>query len=398
MVHIIDFNSYENSHLLFNVSMLKVWLAITEQPITLYVQESHWKQLQVYFSHSELSRLSHHATHLKKRNVSGLSKAVSIVNKTYNDLFTFHRILKSARKGHKDLIFVCTAHSISLLLLHYLKKVYPLVPVISTVHGEVEFVYFTQNKWEIDTGRLYKRIFKTRPPRFFYLFLNKISKRQLVKDQYVMDSQSIEIDHPYVYNHTEQARTDLGNGIITIAHVGSMGIRKSAHLLYDLAALNGQLIEKNLLDFWNIGPIEDNVLPYKSGLVKDFTSADGKSYIPRSVFDEKLRSIDYAVFFYNAEQFLFRASGAVHDVINFNKPIIVLEHPYFEYLFQQAGNIGFICKNLSDMSLLIQRLVARDPAVVDQYAHQCDNLVAYKKRNDVSFIATDFKKQIASLL
>jgi len=398
MIHIIDLNSYENSHLLFNVSMLKVWLTITESPITVYVQESHWKQLQSYFTSSELSRLSHSPTYNQKKSTSGLSKAISIVSKAYNDLFTFRRILQRAHRGSQDVIFLCTAHSISLLLLHYLKNSYPGVPVISTLHGEVEFIYFAQNKWEINTGNLYKRIFKIEPPRLFYLFLNKISKKQLIKDRYVSESQSIEIDHPYIYNHAEITRTELNRGRLTIAHVGSMGIRKSAHLLYELAEKSQQLIKNNLVEFWNIGPIEENVLPYKSQLVKDFTSSDGKSYIPRTLFDEKLRLIDYAVFFYNNEQFMFRASGAVHDVINFNRPIIVLKHPYFDYLFTEAGNIGFVCKDLTEMVILIERLVSREPELVEQYEQQCNNIIAYKKRNDIPFVALDFKNQMAAII
>lgn len=398
MIHIVDLNAYGSFHLLYNVSMVKIWLAIVEGPITLYVQESHWKQLNGYFTVSERERIAYKFTHVKNENTSKLAKTFSIGKKAYQDFFEFRRILNEANKNPKDIVFLCTAHSLSFLLFHYLKKRYPNVPVISTLHGEIEFVYFAQNKWEADTGNLYKRMFKLRPKNLYYLFLNKISKNQFVKDQYITASQAFEIDHPYVYHNSDSPTVSFNHDKLIIAHVGSMGVRKSSHLLYQLAENNRQLIENDLIDFWTIGPVEADASPYKSSFVKDFTNSDGSTYIPRSLFENKVKQIDYAVFFYNSEQFIFRASGAVHDVLNFNKPLIVLNHPYFLYLFQQAGNIGFICNDLEEMSILLRDLVLRKPEYINQYDEQCLNIIAYKKRNNIQSISIDLKNQINTLL
>ena len=204
----------------------------------------------------------------------------------------------------------------------------------------------------------------------------------------------MDIDHPYAYSTELHLKNVTESKIITIGHVGSLGIRKNGHLIYSLAERHRRKISNGTLRYWAVGPVEDNVLQYKNSYVTEFSNKEFGQYISREVFDQKIKEIDYAVFLYAQDQFIFRASGTILDVINFTKPIIAMKHPFFDYLTSQVGNIGFLCANLDDMASLISRLAERDEVLLAQYGQQQSNLHKFKQKHSIDSIAEDLRAQL----
>lgn len=399
MVHIVDLGSTGSNHLLFNISMIKVLIEVFPfENFTFYAEREHQNLVSTYFTSAEREKFSFRQIASNPKSSSRIGKTINGLWRTTKDSLFFTRLLWNVSKASSDVIFLCTAHALSFLSLKYLKKLYPKVKVISTLHGETEYLYYAKNKWEKDMSYLYTRIFQCKSPNFIYLTLNKISKRTLIADGYLTSEEVMEIDHPYIYSDLVATNTSQENSVVTIGHVGSLGVRKNAHLIYELAAKFQNQIDPNKPCFWAIGPIEDNALPFKNQFVTDFVSQTPGQYISRDTFEKKIRKIDYAIFFYSPEQFIYRASGAVQDVINYNKPMIVLKHPYFDYLFEVAGNIGFICEDLGEMYSVIFRITNNDENLIRQYKRQIENITAYKKRSNIKSIAIDFEHQMSVLL
>ena len=71
------------------------------------------------------------------------------------------------------------------------------------------------------------------------------------------------------------------------------------------------------------------------------------------------------------------------DSIAFIKPIIALKHQYFNYLFRKAGNIGFLCNDIEELNLLVNRIIRKDKELLSQYQSQQDNLKKLMKSHSV---------------
>jgi hypothetical protein len=393
-IHIVDLNSVGHTHILINVSMIKVLLeAYPESNLFFYSESKHQQIVATFFSEADGRRVSFKPIAAKKKNISFFSKLTGSITNSITDLFLLRRLLTLSEST--GMLFLFKAHALTFLLFKYLKNNYPNVPAIALLHGEVEFIDAGANKWEKQMGNLYKKILTHRSANFVYIILNKISKERLIRRGLLAPLDAIEIMHPYPFTF-ESHRSNIQSGkSVVIAHVGSLGARKNAHLLYRLAEMCKEYVGKKLLSFWAVGAIESDAREFQNNYVIDFAAADGVGkYISREVFEQKIKEIDYAAFFYAPDQFVYRASGAILDVIEAEKPIIVIKHPFFDHLFDAAGNIGFQCKDLEQMSTYAERMALRDHLLLDQYDEQRANLRKFKMSNDIKSIAKDFTNQL----
>lgn len=393
-IYIADLNSAGNTHILINVSMIKVLLeAYPESNLFFYSELKHQQIAATFFSEAEKQRVSFNPLAAKKHNDSFFSKLTGSVTNSIKDLLLLRKLLVLSKNN--GMLFLFKAHALTFLLLEYLKNSYPNVPTMAILHGEVEFIHAGANNWERNIGNLYKKILTHKSANFIYILLNKISKDRLIQRNLVAPNDAIELMHPYPFTFNSRRSSIESDKPVIIAHVGSLGARKNAHLLYSLAEMCKENIVKNLVGFWAVGAIEPDVQEFQNDLVIDFTATDGAGkYISREVFEQKISAIDYAVFFYTPNQFVYRASGAILDVIEAEKPIIVIKHPFFDYLFSAAGNIGFQCDDLEQMAGYVEQIATRDHTLMNQYAEQCANLRKFKMQNDIKSIAGDFTHQL----
>lgn len=394
MIHIIDANSAENTHILFNASMTKVLLdAYPEHQVSFYSGGPHQLKISEYLTENERHRIKFVEIPTKTVGRGKIQKAFRVARNTLIDFSFFRRILSKVTTSRTDKVIVFKAHPASILMIKYLKIFYAKADLMAVMHGEIEFIYYAETEWQKNIASIYKRIIAVSASNFRYILLNKISKHKLISDGLLKTQEIIEIDHPYPYSEISDKTANLSTPI-TFGQVGSLGLRKNAHLIYQLASAHSTEIECGFVRFVTIGPIEDDAIPYRNPLVVDFTGKNRDQYISRQTFIEETQKVDYAVFFYGPDQFIFRASGSVMDAIDLAKPIIAIKHPFFDYLVKEAGNIGFICEDLPQMSALISRLAKRNSALVQQYQDQRDNLEKFKREHNIARIAADFKLQV----
>lgn len=394
MIYAIDANSLNHTHAVFNASMLKVLTNVyPEDQIAFYSESDHQDRVRDFLGDQEKVRLQFFPIRKKTVRNDKIGKIIKTTRNTVSDLLLFIRIFANANKSKTGKVFVFKAHPVSLLMIKYLKKVYKNTEIMLVMHGEIEFIYSADNSWERKMGSIYKRLIDTHANNLRYILLNKISKKRLVQDGHLYSEEVIEIDHPYPYSDRPHAPLHPAPSPVNIGQVGSLATRKNAHLVYKLAEMLSKEIADGLLRFVTIGPIDKDAEAYKNDLVEDFVSENPSEYISRETFTSETQKIDYAVFFYEPHQFIFRASGSIMDVIDFVRPIVALQHPFFDYLSSEVGNIGFLCKDLEEMASTVARIAQRDPAVVGQYDEQCANLDRFKRMHSAEHIAVDFKKQ-----
>ncbi|MDR2343333.1 MAG: hypothetical protein LBD86_02230 [Spirochaetaceae bacterium] len=74
-------------------------------------------------------------------------------------------------------------------------------------------------------------------------------------------------------------------------------------------------------------------------------------------WDAYISMMDFCVFFYPSNSYLFTASGALLEALGHLKPVIALHNPYFDYVFDKMGDIGYLCDNLDEMAVVIRKVV-----------------------------------------
>lgn len=393
MIYIIDRSSVGDIHVMFNAAMIKVFLsAYPESQIIFIGEEKHIDYVKLKLGTELSNKVQFQIESIIKSTGTGFTKVKQWIQKMWADYRFMNRIFKEAERK-KALIYFCSIPPISLRFLIIASKKNNAVKVINTLHGELETVFESKNKREEMIGNMYRQLFKQSRGNLYHLLLNKISKQPLIEKGFLKENSILEITHPYFYQHKGSTHSKIAD-TLKLGHVGSLGIRKNGQLLYALAEKFRTQINDQTISFSAIGIIEPNVIPYKNEYVKDFAS-NGAQYLDRNIFEQKISELDYALFFYGPDQFIFRASGAIFDVIEYEKPIIVLKHPYFDYLFAEAGNIGFMCNTLEDMEQLTQRLINRDETLISQYSEQQKNIAKYRSSMDIIYIAQDLKQQLS---
>lgn len=327
-----------------------------------------------------------------KSTAGGLKKILQWVDKLRKDYRFMNAVVKEGR-DRNAVIYFCSVPPISLRFLTMASRKYPEVKIINTLHGELELVFEHHGKKEEMIGNMYRSLFAKTQPNLYHLLLNKIAKQPVLDLGLLKEESILDITHPYFYQSWEK-KESVSRDTLKLGHVGSLGIRKNGQLLFDLAARFKTLIADQKVSFSAVGAIEPNIVAYKNESVQCFTDKH-EGYLDRRIFEQKIQELDYALFFYGPGQFIFRASGAIFDVIEHCKPVIVLRHPYFEYLFREAGNIGFMCDSLDEMEALILRLINKDDDLINQYTIQQHNITAYRSAVDIPNIAKDFKQQLS---
>jgi len=400
MLHFIDQTSVGNHHMVFNASMVQVLLRIyPNEPITLYGISSNQKSMSEFFTKTDLERISFkEIVYPSPRIENIIFKALNYFQKEIVRKKMFRKLLSSCEVT--DLVFLSITTFTSFSYFVKLKIKYK-VPTLACLHGDIDFLYNAQNKYEKVNGNVHKKLMKINLSNFKFVLLNKIAKPILLKDGYLSSANVVDIEHPFTDLKRTRLRNKLTNNPIKLAHIGSMEVkRKNSHFIYSLAQQLDLLINEKYIELQTIGLITPLVLPFKNSLVKEIVGneeSDKPKYLSRTDYEIALEQVHYTLFFYPEIEYVFRASGATVDTIAFEKPIFTLKHPYFEYLFRVAGNVGYMFDDLVAMQLKIKE-IANNPTIFEkEYNIQCENLKTFKETLTIDSIAQDLLKQIEKL-
>lgn len=395
-IFFIDQTSEFDHHMVFNASMLKILCHIFPDANIYHCGlPSNIKSVKTLLSPEEQDRIVPESIPHKKVSGSILKKGLNYLRKERYRYNHFKQILK--RTTENDWIVLSITTFTSFLWFKRLKRKYK-TPTIAVLHGDVDYLYKSETKFQKINAWFHRQIFKTGAPNFFYLTLNKIEKKFLVQDGYLKNEEVFEIEHPFL-NLEETKPRKTPNMPLTIGHIGSMeAVRKNSHYLFKLAENCKDLIKNQQVEFKSVGLFTDSIQPYVNEyvtlIIGDSTAEGPLKYLSRQDYEKGLDSLDYAVFFYPEDEYVFRASGAVADFIAKCKPIICLRHPIFEYMFENAGNIGFMCNSLEEMQNKIHEIISDGYNLISVYEQQVENLKEYQKKFSIQYIAEDLKQQM----
>ncbi len=397
-IYFIDQTSERNHHMIFNASFVSMLIKIYQHSIITFcgIESSQSSTLSLLDAEELVKIKLSPIIYTEPKTEKTIHKLFNFIRKEIKRFFHFYQLLK--RGSSNDRYFLSITTPTSFLLLKLLKILYPSRKFIAVLHGDLDFLYVTQNKFEKFTGLLYRINLAVKSSNFYYIVLNKISKNKLLQSGFVKENEIIEIDHPYLQMDGSDHYDKILNSPVHIGHIGSMErYRKNSHILYQLAKDSSSFITDHNVVFETVGLITPEMQDYKNEWVLEKvgnSKPDKPDYLTREEYESHLKNLDFTVFLYDQIQYVFRASGAFIDAVAFGIPILTYQHPYFDNLVERFGAIGYVCKDYDHLLSKVKEIALLDNNSIADYGLFRKNLSAMKEHFTVDFVAKDLKNQL----
>lgn len=103
-----------------------------------------------------------------------------------------------------------------------------------------------------------------------------------------------------------------------------------------------------------------------------FAQGPFSEHLPHAKYNQLTSEINYICVFLDQERYSLSASGTLLDALSFGKPIIALNIPIIKQLFNEYGDIGFLCNDELEINQVLEQLSkGLDP---DRYTTQTNNI------------------------
>jgi glycosyltransferase involved in cell wall biosynthesis len=354
-IFIIDSYSHKSFHEICNASILIECLSISDQI--------------AYFSgKSALESLKYIIGDRNTSNV--IFKIIPVIEKD-NKIYTVLRFFLSAIVNYflilfieKNVIVLFNYNNIfSLPLINLLNRVLKR-KIIILCHGEFEVFNqeFIQNQnifWKVYNS-IVKKYFTNRnisiSERLIFLVLGDNIRNNLRK--YIPNNiykNIYSIDHSYI--NTKKSFYPVKRNEEMRIKIGMVGQVRKEKNITDVV-----LLAKRLAPEISSGKVNFLIIGTAAKLNTDelrsvgITIPEGKPFLSREEYDNRILEIDYVLFFYNRYMYQFTASGPLMDALFLEKPIISLRNNYFEYMFSKYGKFGILLDSIDEMAELIKEL------------------------------------------
>ena len=381
MIIFAELQMQGDKHLQVNSGLLRIFLNhFFEKKILVICDEKHKKGLVK--KTPNIGRIIFQS--FKFTGDNELNKKYIILKLVRETILAF-KLFKTARRITCEVIIFASAFPFTAIFLRFFSKIFKQ-KIIVCQHGELGILTLHKNKF---TTQIYRYVissfFRNRNLNIIPIFFGESVKNKLFSlfPNFTKEN-IIVIDHPYEYNIFYNHRT-LKNPIVFL-NIGTGIITKKSHYIYELAKLCRENIEKDKIKFFQIGNISKEVLSYSNSLVKQLNKEN--SFMSTDVFENSLNNADYFIYFFTDNSLYdLCPSGTFFDAIKYQKPIVALHNPFFDYYFEKLGNIGYLCNNINEMAILLNNLSLN--LNQHEYSLQLENL---KKSSDLLSIESITQK------
>lgn len=301
----------------------------------------------------------------------------------------FYELENSKRVINSDtdfIIFLSCFPNVQYFITRYLrKKKYQNKKVLLITHGEMEGLRL-RGKWKIWSYPFWVTLCsKVTPPKNLRrLVLGESIYRNML--QYKNFQNVDYINHPL-----EDIETKLvlpKNNNIVFGYIGTFLMAKGGDVLMKVSShLNQQSTSYfEIIGSSNLKENEQNSRIKQNSKLGQFISKED--------YSELIRNISYACFPFPVDSYKYTASGAVLDAIAYLKPVIYISNDYFDYLFDNCGDIGYRCLNEDEFIKCILELDSNPEQ--NRYLQQIENMKKLKQKLLKENIICEFEKILNS--
>ncbi|TGD57142.1 glycosyltransferase family protein [Flavobacterium humi] len=363
-----------NNHLIINSSMLEIARQLLDGQqgkVRYYSDPSHSESVVALLPEAYKNTFAFNAIPVIHPGGRGFEKIALWRKKLYLDSRYFKKVCKDVAHTKPQLFLITTM--IPFNLYRFLSKLNTLKnqQVLIILHGELEAVFCNNPSLTARiNGYFYKKILKKAGNNIKFLVLSDYIKDSLANKKLIGQDRLISINHPL----SEYQRKNLTvSGPVVFSHLGVANKRKNSSVIFDLARETFQELPKDALQFNIIGRVDLYGADYSK---PDFVTIKSKhnQSISQEEYISFIEASHYSLIFLDNTEYVYRISGSVLDSVQYQLPLIALEHPFINELFEKGGDIGFLCKDLEEMKQVVLRLAQKDPLYSSRYETQIINL------------------------
>jgi hypothetical protein len=351
-IYIIDSFNYKSTHEMFNAALLSVCNYISSN-IQYYASSGSIKCLKSILNNDEIKNVKFKEIPVLKE----ISKYFVVFKYLLSTVINLFIVLMLDKKS---IIIFNYNNVFSLKILNSL-NILLRKRIVIICHGELELL----NAYSDGLGLQAKLIRK--------ILLNFFDNRGIFVSKYLifivlgdsilenikkrlgdnMTGNFYSIDHPYIFK--KNSSREIKKAPINFGTIGVVNRNKNIENIIHLADIFSDEIKKKKAIFSITGPmLVKRKYIFKTNL--DMPDNNLKE-LSRVDYDKRLEGIDYFLFFYDYRTYNYTASGAVFDVINFEKPLIAMKNKYFESLFKKYGEFGILVNSIDEMTDLIRKII-----------------------------------------
>ena len=361
------------------------------QPLQLWIDRDHYRHYR--------NKPAGVSLKYKKVIQPKKSNRVLWILKLLSEVLLITNIVFKAKRASVKIVFFS---SLSPLGNWYLSVLIPILnrtsKFVIVLHGELELA--KSSKWtkriENIYGKLLRSSFRTKISNRRFLILGSAVLRNVLKNNLLARKDVICIEHPYIFEENPHVISHAGDLLpqIVFGQLGVAKLAKQYHLIFKLAEEMKDFIEDGIIRFEIVGQVFEEIRPFINPYVS-FQETD--AFISRNEYDNKGRSLSYALFFYDEQSYEFTSSGAIMDAIAYEKPIIGFNIKPFSNIFgtNDKCNPGYLFEDFESLLKSMKKIVANHQS---NYLNMVGCIKGKKQLFTVEAQFDSFKQQLDDLV
>ncbi|MGK0308102.1 MAG: hypothetical protein ACI8RP_001060 [Urechidicola sp.] len=259
--------------------------------------------------------------------------------------------------------------------------------VILMFHGELEYLYESSpmNFFSMKALKRMKNEKFTPSEGVYFCVLSDVIKRNLkphVSNK--IHEKFISFEHSYIFRQDVKLNK-VNDGIIRVGLIGAL--RKEKRFLESIMKFSKLLKFKKNIKLFSIGRVHYDKHVLNQEGINIISDSDIRS-LTRTEMDNAISKLDYILFLYPKDGYKLRASGALYDAIDSEKPILALKNDYFNEVFTEHEDIGCLFEN--------EKEIARFFNNTEQLNLNADYKMIKQKLSPTS-IGLKFKKELEKI-
>lgn len=295
--------------------------------------------------------------------------------KHFFDSLTDHPVIEAA-----DFVLFTTITPVNLYRnARIINKLAQRKKVLIGLHGELESLFKNELSQKERLFKYFYRLAFIRTSDVKYLLWSPFIQNNLIQRGYLQESQTLSARHPLLKISFDQMQKQLpqSNEPVIFSHLGVASPRKNTQLLFEIG---NKMTQRNGLTsanyrLRNIGKV-DHAMTQRINKFVEIMSTDNQALTQQEYF-QYIRDTHYTLSFISGEEYVNRISGSILDTVQYFRPIIALRHPFIEDVFEQAGDIGYLCDSIEEMMDILCGIIEGNASYRDRYSKQVHNLHNY---------------------
>lgn len=224
---------------------------------------------------------------------------------------------------------------------------------IIILHGELVYLGPKKRRFSESLLRLFlkKSLLWSGPNTQYFVLGASIKENLSMLPDAILQKISV-LQHPFLYP-TEIKSPKNAYKPLKVCLFGALSIEKNAQFIFELAQSFAKEISLRQIQFATIGKMQANVQKYQNDLVYCYKPNE---FLNPIEFEQQMGQNHVALFFYDNDSYSLIASGALHEALSLQIPVIALHNDYFAALMNQFP-IGEMVGSLKEMESLIRALL-----------------------------------------